>query len=427
MKKERLKDLLSLKFLRDERAEDMGVRPTPQGRDNDAGKTLSSSPVPLPILTNYALGAESSPLAKWFSSSLACLTRLLSTEISLIGIVANPVRSVRVADQMKPEDSRSDITASQNPAEVNALRGENPDVSEPLSCTTQSALLTGDLSVGLNLENRDTQTDSFRLTISKHDLRDVKNENCNKSSSVTSDISVEKSNVQYNDSLWMEKEVNPEIKLNQKVSSARCSDEDTEERSVFDDPTDVGIWFPPSAENEDILDMLGDEVDENDKGDDEDDNESVDGVKWGKISSLHSIKQDVNREPTLLGSKFKEKKEKEMKDLKNGKFRILVSQLLETIGIANLEKEGESWADIVSPLAWEAALIVKPEAADAKAMDPTGYVKVKCVATGSRSGRCAYGLSRLSVNALLLVDHLWQRYIIPCFSQEKLCCLSLRI
>jgi 1-phosphatidylinositol-3-phosphate 5-kinase len=43
--------------------------------------------------------------------------------------------------------------------------------------------------------------------------------------------------------------------------------------------------------------------------------------------------------------------------------------------------------DIVAYLSWEAASFLKPEAIDRKAMDPDGYVKVKCIATGSRSER----------------------------------------
>ncbi|XP_061943502.1 putative 1-phosphatidylinositol-3-phosphate 5-kinase FAB1D [Populus nigra] len=74
-----------------------------------------------------------------------------------------------------------------------------------------------------------------------------------------------------------------------------------------------------------------------------------------------------------------------MDEVVNVKFKAVVSQLLKTAGVASLMRDGESWVDIVTCLSWEAASFLKPEAIDRKAMDPDGYVKVKCIATGSRS------------------------------------------
>ncbi|XP_019055743.1 PREDICTED: putative 1-phosphatidylinositol-3-phosphate 5-kinase FAB1D [Nelumbo nucifera] len=74
-----------------------------------------------------------------------------------------------------------------------------------------------------------------------------------------------------------------------------------------------------------------------------------------------------------------------MQEVMNGKFKVLVSQLLMLKGIFLSEETGESWVDIVTSLSWEAALIVKPDAFEGKTMDLEGYFKVKCIATGSRN------------------------------------------
>ncbi|KAL0326273.1 UNVERIFIED_CONTAM: putative 1-phosphatidylinositol-3-phosphate 5-kinase FAB1D [Sesamum radiatum] len=66
-----------------------------------------------------------------------------------------------------------------------------------------------------------------------------------------------------------------------------------------------------------------------------------------------------------------------------GKFRALVSQLLKSVGVDSSGNSGENWVDIVTSLSWDAAAFVKPDANEGKAMDPDGYVKVKCVATGA--------------------------------------------
>ncbi|GJN17008.1 hypothetical protein PR202_gb04046 [Eleusine coracana subsp. coracana] len=44
----------------------------------------------------------------------------------------------------------------------------------------------------------------------------------------------------------------------------------------------------------------------------------------------------------------------------------------------------KGWLDIVASLSWDAALLIKPDANSGDPMDPCLYVKVKCIASGSR-------------------------------------------
>lgn len=139
------------------------------------------------------------------------------------------------------------------------------------------------------------------------------------------------------------------------------------------DEMDGHVWSPPEAEDREN-DMEGSLVNY-----DDDDDECGDGTQWGKPSSLSSIGEEGS------GSyKFKEEKKKAMDEVMNGKFKALVGQLLESVGISSSGEDSGSWVDIVTSLSWEAASFVKPNVIEGKAMDPDGYVKIKCVATGFR-------------------------------------------
>ncbi|CAK7323608.1 unnamed protein product [Dovyalis caffra] len=165
-----------------------------------------------------------------------------------------------------------------------------------------------------------------------------------------------------------------EAKDNSSENSVGSSNERNDISQTGDDEVDAWIWEPPEAEDpEDDLDGSVAFIDD-------DDDECGDGTKWGKPSSLSCYRDEGSR-----SFKLKEAKQKAMEEVVNGKFKAFVSQLLKTAGVASLVRDGESWVDIVTSLSWEAASFLKPEAIDGKAMDANGYVKVKCIATGSRS------------------------------------------
>lgn len=148
-------------------------------------------------------------------------------------------------------------------------------------------------------------------------------------------------------------------------SISQSSDEETEISQSNDFDTDGKLWDPPEAENpEDDLEQAYD--------DDED-------GEWGKPSTLSHIKEEGTGK-----YKFKEGKRKAMEEIYNGKFKAIVSQLLKSVGVSSV-KDGENWVDIITSLAWEAAFFLKPDSNDGKTLGPDGYVKVKCIETGSRS------------------------------------------
>ncbi|KAJ6360736.1 hypothetical protein OIU77_004702 [Salix suchowensis] len=153
-------------------------------------------------------------------------------------------------------------------------------------------------------------------------------------------------------------------------NSVGSSNEGSDISQISDNEVDARVWEPPEAEDPE------DDLDGGVAFIDDDDEECGDGTEWGKPSSL--------RGGGSGSFKFKEEKQKAMEEVVNGKFKGIVSQLLKTAGVGSVVRGGESWLDIVTSLSWEAASFLKPEAVDGKSMDLDVYVKVKCIATGSR-------------------------------------------
>lgn len=143
--------------------------------------------------------------------------------------------------------------------------------------------------------------------------------------------------------------------------------------SGFLDEIESKIWDPPEAKDPED-DMQGSMA-----YNDDDDEECGDGTRWGSSSSLSNFRDEGS------GSyRFKEEKQKALDEVINGKFKALITQLLRSFGVAPSVEGGESWADIITSLSWEAASFLKPDAVDGKGIGPDGCVKIKCIATGTR-------------------------------------------
>ncbi|XP_043707213.1 putative 1-phosphatidylinositol-3-phosphate 5-kinase FAB1D [Telopea speciosissima] len=154
--------------------------------------------------------------------------------------------------------------------------------------------------------------------------------------------------------------------------SFTVSEEGNELSRCVDIESDERIWEPP--EPEDLEDDVEGSVANND-----DDDECY-GTKWSQPTSLRSFSKEGS------GSfRFKEERKKALIEVMNGDFKDFVKRLLTSEGINLSGDPGESWVDIVTSLSWEAASLVKPESIEAKTVEPECFVKVKCLATGSRS------------------------------------------
>lgn len=162
-------------------------------------------------------------------------------------------------------------------------------------------------------------------------------------------------------------------------AKADGSDEPTassaeENEYSFPDDLDIQTWEPP--EPEDPLDDMENSVACND----DDEEHGIGIANWGEPTSTSSSKDELSG-----GYRFREERQRELEKVMNGKFKALVGQLLKSVGVSSSDEGDKSWVDIVTYLSWEAAAFLKPNAIGGNAMNPDGFVKVKCIAAGSRS------------------------------------------
>ncbi|XP_010465319.1 PREDICTED: 1-phosphatidylinositol-3-phosphate 5-kinase FAB1B-like [Camelina sativa] len=131
------------------------------------------------------------------------------------------------------------------------------------------------------------------------------------------------------------------------------------------------LWVPPDPENEE---------DERESAlFDEEDNEGDASGEWGYLRPSTSFGSGDYRGEDHTTEEHK----KAMKNVVDGHFRALLAQLLQVENIPVSDEEGkESWLEIITSLSWEAANLLKPDMSKSGGMDPGGYVKVKCLASG---------------------------------------------
>ncbi|XP_020114885.1 putative 1-phosphatidylinositol-3-phosphate 5-kinase FAB1C [Ananas comosus] len=148
------------------------------------------------------------------------------------------------------------------------------------------------------------------------------------------------------------------------------SQESQEAQQPFDYKSDEQIWYPPKPEVEED-DMETGLVDE-------DDETSEPGKSFRPTSfgdGAHGIKEKNN-----------EVHKDVLKNAVQGHFRALVAQLMTEEGVSfRIEDDQEKWVQIVSSLAWQAASFVNPDTSKGGSMDPSDYLKVKCILSGSPS------------------------------------------
>ncbi|CAN4085113.1 unnamed protein product [Withania somnifera] len=133
------------------------------------------------------------------------------------------------------------------------------------------------------------------------------------------------------------------------------------------------LWLPPEPEDEE------DEW-EGLLFDDDDDGDAV--GDWGYLHASSSFGSGDYRGK----DRSNEEQKKVVKNVVDGHFRALVSQLMQVEKIVMGEEDDkESWLEIVTSLSWEAATLLKPDTSKGGGMDPGGYVKVKCIASGRPS------------------------------------------
>ncbi|GER45066.1 1-phosphatidylinositol-3-phosphate 5-kinase [Striga asiatica] len=167
-----------------------------------------------------------------------------------------------------------------------------------------------------------------------------------------------------------EKGVEREV-CNECEAPSLCSSEDVTEPVDFENSG--VLWLPPEPE---------DEEDEKEALLFEDEDDGNAAGEWGYLRNSSSFGSGEYRSR----DKSNEEHNKAMKNVVDGHFRALVAQLLQVENLLSVpEDDKENWLEIITALSWEAALLLKPDMSKSGQMDPGGYVKVKCLASGRRS------------------------------------------
>jgi 1-phosphatidylinositol-3-phosphate 5-kinase len=117
--------------------------------------------------------------------------------------------------------------------------------------------------------------------------------------------------------------------------------------------------------------------------DDDDDNDGRATGEFGYLRNSSSFGSGEYRHKDRSNEEHK----KVMKNVVDGHFRALVSQLLQVENLPVEDNNKNSWLEIIISLSWEAANLLKPDMSKGGGMDPAGYSKVKCIACGSRIER----------------------------------------
>ncbi|XP_039018763.1 1-phosphatidylinositol-3-phosphate 5-kinase FAB1A-like isoform X2 [Hibiscus syriacus] len=169
------------------------------------------------------------------------------------------------------------------------------------------------------------------------------------------------------------------IKKIEEVNEHENADQD--EAPAYDvDETDAE---PLDFENNGLLWLLPEPEDEEDEREAtllDDDDEGATG-EWGYLLPSNSFGSGEYRSRIKSGEEHRQA----IKNVVEGHFRALVSQLLQVESVHVDDEDGrESWLDIITSLSWEAATLLKPDTSKGGGMDPGGYVKVKCIASGCR-------------------------------------------
>ncbi|KAL4560117.1 hypothetical protein LXL04_032266 [Taraxacum kok-saghyz] len=134
------------------------------------------------------------------------------------------------------------------------------------------------------------------------------------------------------------------------------------------------LWLPPEPE---------DEEDEREPLLFDDDDDGDGAGEWGYTRSSETFGSGEFRNRDRSNEEHKQA----MKNVVDGHFRALVSQLLqvENLSVGEEDDDKDNWLEIITSLSWEAASLLKPDTSKGGGMDPGGYVKIKCLASGHRS------------------------------------------
>lgn len=148
--------------------------------------------------------------------------------------------------------------------------------------------------------------------------------------------------------------------------------------NIYDLQNNISLWSPPDPDDSE------EEEEEEEWEEGAEINELPDSLteSWRNLIPSGSFKSFGSSDPMGDQSDV-------LKHAADDHFRLLLEQLLQIENVSIEHAEGQrSWVDIVQSLAREVAEFVRPDqTGTGSTMDPVGFVKIKCIASGDQNER----------------------------------------
>ncbi|KAK8975722.1 hypothetical protein V6N11_057565 [Hibiscus sabdariffa] len=300
-------------------------------------------------------------------------TSLVSTKSSCTGISrSSTVGSTPYSTGPYHRVNYNSVLSPCGSAQMNGATEENNDTFGSSTNPSSTTVDSSSNHIGFCGNRSDDEDDDYAAYRSDLESRQYAHSEEYYGAINVVEINSENSNVQSVDEIKKFEEVNGQE--NAKEGEDPAYEVDGADVKPVDFENNMLLWLPPEPE---------DEEDEREAAlfDDDDDDEGATG-EWGYLRSSNSFGSAEYRSR----DKFVEEHRQTMKNVVEGHFRALVAQLLQVENLSVDNEDGaESWLDIIVSLSWEAATLLKPDTSKGGGMDPGGYVKVKCIASGHRS------------------------------------------
>lgn len=150
--------------------------------------------------------------------------------------------------------------------------------------------------------------------------------------------------------------------------------------NIYDFQNNLSLWSPPDPDD-------GVEEVEEEEEEVAEINELPDSLagSWKSLIPSSSFKSFGSSDPMGDQSEV-------LKHAADDHFQLLLEQLLQIEDVPIEHDEGQrSWVDIVQALAREVAEFVRPDQkGTSSVMDPVGFVKIKCIASGDQNERLVW-------------------------------------
>ncbi|XP_023734743.1 1-phosphatidylinositol-3-phosphate 5-kinase FAB1B [Lactuca sativa] len=289
-------------------------------------------------------------------------------QVTSLDLITSPSTASLVSTKSSGTADSSFVTCTSFPHSVDSYQ-QNPNHSG--ISPRQSSVMESNLNDEFTVDN--SYYDELQLDDVSNDYGSRKVHPDGEEATVAKSESSSSLQNSFDSRYFEKKEDEPDVNDECEASSSSLYAAQEIESEPVDFENNGVLWLPPEPE---------DEEDEREPLLFDDDDDGDGAGEWGYTRSSDTVGSGEFRNR----DKSNEEHKQAMKTVVDGHFRALVSQLLQVENLSvGEEDDKDDWLEIITSLSWEAASLLKPDTSKGGGMDPGGYVKIKCLATGRRS------------------------------------------